>query len=587
MVNLLTPPPGRRLALTEYTPSTPPGTPAQPAFDDLGTPLSEATFVVVDLETTGTSPTADAITEIGAVKIRGGEVLGEFATLLNPGIAIPPRITVLTGITTAMCASAPRLGEVLPAFVEFARGAVMVAHNARFDMGFLRAAAASLDLPWAPAHVVDTMALARRVVTREEAPNHKLSSLARLFRTSVDPDHRALSDARATVDVLHGLLERLGSLGVTHVEDLHTAADPVPPARRRKVQLAEGLPTTAGVYLFKGPQGQVLYVGTATNLRRRVRQYFTAGEKRRRIGEMVDLAAAVDVVECPTALEAQVRELRLIAELSPAYNRRSKSPSRQPWLRLSAEALPRVSIVRSVPVAGVGIGPFSSRSQAQLAAAALQELGLRSCTTRLPRTVSPTASACVLAELGRCSAPCINQGAAEAYAGVVARAREAMLVDPGRVVQLHTRRMRELASGERFEEAARVRDQLTALLTGIARWQRLAPLYGAGELVAARWSTDTYPAGAWEIIVARYGRLSASGVCPPRANPLAFAEQLTATAAHVPAPTAHGGAATPAETDLIAAWLGQSGVRLISYDGPPLAWPLNGARAWLERLPRP
>src|SRR5699024_6499157 len=126
---------------------------------------------------------------------------------------------------------------------------------------------------------------------------------ARLFHSPVAPDHRALTDARATVDVMHGLFERLGSLGVTHVHDLTTAADPVPPARRRKVHLAQTLPTGPGVYLFTGPGGEILYVGTAKNLRRRVRQYFTSAPDRRRIGEMVDLAARVEVVECPTALE--------------------------------------------------------------------------------------------------------------------------------------------------------------------------------------------------------------------------------------------------------------------------------------------
>src|SRR5699024_2824521 len=188
---------------------------------------------------------------------------------------------------------APQITTVLPAFLEFVGDAVLVAHNARFDVGFLKANAARLDLPWPRPMVVDTLALARRVVTRDEAPNHKLGTLAALFHAQVAPDHRALTDARATVDVLHGLFARMSSLGLTHVEDLATASDPVPPARRRKATLADDLPTCPGVYLFLGPRREVLYVGTATNLRRRVRSYFTAAEKRSRIGEMVDLATAV------------------------------------------------------------------------------------------------------------------------------------------------------------------------------------------------------------------------------------------------------------------------------------------------------
>src|SRR5664279_3363886 len=115
-------------------------TPAQVSFDELGTALREVTFVVVDLETTGGSPQSSAITEIGAVKTRGGEVLGEFQTLVDPGGPIPPFIVALTGITDAMLIAAPRIEQVLPAFLEFLGDAVLVAHNAPFDVGFLKAA---------------------------------------------------------------------------------------------------------------------------------------------------------------------------------------------------------------------------------------------------------------------------------------------------------------------------------------------------------------------------------------------------------------------------------------------------------------
>src|SRR5436190_10681069 len=157
--------------------------PIQSTFDELGTPLRDVTFVVVDLETTGGSA-ADgcSITEVGAVKVRQGEVLGEFQTLVRPHSDIPPFIAVLTGITNAMVADAPPIDSVLPAFLEFAAGSVLVAHNAPFDVGFLRHFAAELDLAWPRFQILDTAKLARRVVTSDEVPNCKLSSLARLFR---------------------------------------------------------------------------------------------------------------------------------------------------------------------------------------------------------------------------------------------------------------------------------------------------------------------------------------------------------------------------------------------------------------------
>ena len=194
--------------------------PRQATFDELGRPLREVTFVVVDLETTGGSAHSCEITEIGAVKVRGGEVLGEFQTLVNPSSSIPPFIAVLTGITDSMVAGAPRIDTVLPAFLDFSAGAVLVAHNAPFDLGFLRAGCEKLGLRWPSCEHLDTARLARRVLTRDEAPNCKLSTLAQLFRATTTPNHRALSDARATVDVLHGLMARLGNLGVHSLEEL-------------------------------------------------------------------------------------------------------------------------------------------------------------------------------------------------------------------------------------------------------------------------------------------------------------------------------------------------------------------------------
>lgn len=198
------------------------------AHDHLGTPLHEVTFVVFDLETTGGSPEDAGITEVGAVKVRGGERLGELATLVHPGGPIPAHISVLTGITDAMVAAAPGMGAVLPSFLEFARGHVLVAHNAPFDLGFLGAACAHQGYGWPGFTVVDTAGLARRVLARDEVSDRKLVTLARLFRAVDEPCHRALADARATVAVLHGLLERLGGHGTGTLGELASTSE-VPP----------------------------------------------------------------------------------------------------------------------------------------------------------------------------------------------------------------------------------------------------------------------------------------------------------------------------------------------------------------------
>src|ERR1700742_666134 len=354
--------------------------------------LRETTFVVVDLETTGgrmkavDGKVADAITEIGAVKVRGGVVLGEFATLVDPQRSIPKQIVQLTGITTAMVCDAPTIDGVLPMFMEFAGGAVLVAHNAGFDIGFLRAAAQRCEIDWPRPQVLCTVRLARRVLSREEAPSVRLAALAGLFAGATRPTHRALDDARATVDVLHALIERVGNQGVHTYADLRSYLPDVTPTQRRKRVLAEGLPHRPGVYLFRGPSGQVLYVGTAVDLRRRVSQYFNGTDRRGRMKEMVALATAVDHVECAHDLEAGVRELRLLAAPAPPYNRRSRFPRRGGWVALPDEPFPRFSVVRA-PRHDRVVGPFRSRADAADTAALLARLtGLRTCTTRLGRS---------------------------------------------------------------------------------------------------------------------------------------------------------------------------------------------------------
>ena len=187
-------------------------------------PLHEVVFVILDLETSGAAPSTGAgITEIGAVKVRGGEIIGEFQTFVNPQHGLSDFITSLTGITDDMLADAPKIKSVIPDFFEFLgshKETVLVAHNAPFDLGFLKAAATKHKYPWPQYHVIDTVRIARSVLDRDEVPNCKLSTLATFFGATTSPTHRALDDARATVDVLHGIFERLGTFEVTTLHDL-------------------------------------------------------------------------------------------------------------------------------------------------------------------------------------------------------------------------------------------------------------------------------------------------------------------------------------------------------------------------------
>jgi DNA polymerase-3 subunit epsilon len=327
-------------------------------------------------------------------------------------------------------------------------------------------------------------------------------------------------------------------------------------------------------------RGEVLYVGKSKDLRSRVRTYFTAGETRGRMAEMVGLAARVDPVVCATPLEAEVRELRLIAEHKPRYNRRSRFPERAMWLKLTVEAFPRLSRVREVRDDGAAyLGPFASARQVELATAALHEaFRLRQCTTRLsPRGTSP---ACALAEMGRCGAPCEGRESVQAYAGHVTAVRSAMLGDVREVVDALTRKVRRLAEVERFEEAAVHRDRLAAFVRAASRVQRLAALTGCAEMVAARLDDG----GGWEVVVVRHGRLAGTAVAARTEDPRVVAAAVVASAEVVQPSYGPTPAASAEETECVLRWLERPGVRLISLDGvwASPAYGAGGVRLWAQ-----
>jgi len=185
----------------------------------LADPFGPIEFVIVDVETTGWCPNEASITEIGAVRVKGGRVRARFSSLVNPGSLIPEPVTALTGISDAMVAAAPPLARVLPSFLSFADGCVLTAHNAPFDIGFLTAACTSCEVPWPAFRVLDTVELAHRVLGENEVPDCKLATLAAFFGARTSPRHRALPDALATADVLTALLRRLAASGISTLSE--------------------------------------------------------------------------------------------------------------------------------------------------------------------------------------------------------------------------------------------------------------------------------------------------------------------------------------------------------------------------------
>lgn len=455
--------------------------PGQGSFDDLGTPLIDVTFCVLDLETTGGSPTDDAICEIGAVKVRGGEWLGTFHTFVDPGRDLPPAITVLTGLTTAMVRPAPTIDQVLPSLLEFIGDSVFVGHNVRFDSSFLDAALVRTDRPRLANPKVDTCGLARRLV-RDEVPNCKLGTLAERLRLDHRPSHRALDDALATTDLLHVLLERAAGFGVATLDDLLELPTAAAHPQARKLALTDRLPRSPGVYLFRDAAGRTLYVGKASDLRSRVRSYF-GSDTRRKVGGLLREAATIDHIVTRSPLEAAVTEIRLIHELVPRYNRQGTTWHKAAYLKLTAEAYPRLSVVKRVRDDGATyLGPLSSSRVARRVADAVESaLPVRRCTAD-PRR-QPREAPCAAAQLGVSTCPCAGAISTDDYAAIAADVRRALTDEPGLVVDPLVARMQSLAAAERYEEAADVRDRAAAFVDAHRRVRRLDLVHRAGRLV--------------------------------------------------------------------------------------------------------
>ena len=531
--------------------------PVQTTLEE-GVPLREVTFVVVDLETTGGSPRESRITEIGAVRVLGGERLGTFQALVDPEEAIPPFIAHLTGIDDFLVRGEPPIEAVLPTFLEFARGAVFVAHNARFDFSFLNVNLERLEYPMLEGPPVCTAKLARRVVW-PDVPNVRLQTLAQYFRTRVKPIHRALDDAMACAEVLDGLLDLGARLGILTLGDLREAVRARGRPHFGKIRLADELPHAAGVYRFMGTDDRVLYVGKARDLRARVKSYFY-GDERKKVENLLGEVRRVEGEETPGGeLEALVLEARLIRRYEPKYNRRGKTWRRFAYLKLDpGEAFPRLKVVhRAGDDDGCAyLGPFSGSGSARLAKEALEEIvPLRRCTRSMGARTR--FAPCALADIGRCPAPCDGAIDPERY-GELVRDLLSSLESPDGLLGALEARMGRLADAERYEEAASVRDRLRALATALHRSRQDAWLLGAGRL---------------EVDAGGERRLAFVGGALARAG--------DADVEPIPTPCPRERAD---ELSAVRSWLAHNPVRLVACDAP-LAEPVDGG-ATIARILR-
>ena len=528
----------------------------QPSFDDLSTPLIDVSFCVLDLETTGGSPANCEITEIGALRYCGGDLEGTFQTLVDPGLPIPPSITILTGITQAMVIDAPPIDTALPSLLEFVGDAVIVGHNVRFDMSFLNAAAMRLGYGRLGNKTADTAALARRLV-RSEVRNLRLQSLAAHFRSPTTPNHRALEDARATAHVFHALLERAGSLGVTNLDDLLQLPTARGSAHYSKIGLTEGIPRRPGVYTFKDRDGRPIYIGKASNLRARVRQYFY-GDTRKSVANLMKELDSIDHQVCDTLLEAEVTEIRLIHAHRPRHNRRSRPPKTSHFVKLTDEEYPRLSVVRTLKEDGLAyLGPFRSKRAADEVMLAIWDaIPIRRCRA-LPGTRS---GKCAPAQMGLASCPCDGQLDPRLYRSVTDRLVGAIDDSPHLLLDPLTERMERLAREQRYEEAAWARDRHDALVRTLRQRRQWRALAAAGwlEVESADGTTAVIDHGA--LVETR----------PPGRPPRLEHQPSDPVEMPVVAPTVEAAE----EAALIWRWLETNDAKLVECTGT-LAYPLQ------------
>jgi DNA polymerase III subunit epsilon len=414
--------------------------------------LEEASYVVVDLETTGLRPGSSQICEIGAVLVQGFEVVDEFETLVDPRVPLGATITALTGLTDRQLRGAPPASAAVRSFLAFAGDSVLVAHNARFDLAFLDRETERLTGSRLAAPVVDTVALARRLLAGR-VPRASLAQLSYFFGTSVQPCHRALPDAQATAEVLLALIGLAQERGARTVAELVALAA----TRTRRVwdkrELAYGAPPRPGVYLFHDRNEQLLYVGRARDLRARLRSYFRSERQRPAVEAALGAVARIEWRVLGSELEAALEELRLIRELRPPANARVARPDRYVWLRKRGDGV----VASAQPTT---LGPIRSRRRAQLAARALHADELERPSLALPRV---------------------------------------------------RRRLAELAGARRYEDAARLRDRLQALEQVCRELERLARLRAVERCIVA---PGAEPGHARAFFVAG-GRFAAERALPP------------------------------------------------------------------------
>ena len=475
--------------------------------------IDDAVFVVTDTETTGARAGEDRLVEIGAVKMKGGEVLDRFQQLINPERHVPRRIARLTGISTATVFGEPLAAEVLPTYVDFLGDGILVAHNLPFDLRFLEVELDLAGLPPLRNEGLDTLRLARRLLPT--LPSKGLTGLAKHFGIEVRGRHRALGDAEATAELLQRLIMRLRTeFEVTTVDELlafqrrryrETRRAPSHLTRIRK-EVLPNLPGRPGVYFMRDRRGRVIYVGKAKSLNSRVRSYFAGIDNHPpKTKKLLRDVRDVTWEETGTELAALLEESRLIKGLLPVYNRAQRRYRDYPFLRLdTTHAFPTLSWTPRIETDGAEYyGPLGRRGQAdELVELVGRLFQLRECD----ETTFQLSRPCLYHAMGRCTAPCTGGEGALAYGDVVDQVRAFLTGHDEETLETVEHAMLQAAANQEYEAAGWYRDQLRRLRRLLGRQRQIArPVHEHDAVLVEPLAEEE---GA-QLFLIRYGRLVA------------------------------------------------------------------------------
>ncbi len=384
-------------------------------------------LVFVDLETTGATATHDRITEVGLVEVEGGRLTTEWSTLVNPGVSIPPAIQALTGITNDMVALAPSFEEISDDLLHRLDGKLLVAHNARFDYGFLRNEFERAGVRYS-SRVLCTVRLSRKLFP--QYTRHNLDALMARHGIDCDARHRALGDARVVWQLMQRWQREFDPATIAAAAAELVRSPTVPAGLPTNV--FEDIPEAPGVYLFYGENGLALYVGKSINLRARVMAHFSGDHHVNRDTKIAREVVRVDWIETTGELGALIEESRLVKQLAPVHNRRLRRSAELcswHWRSSHARSAPQLVAARDLDIARFDhlYGLFRSRAGA---IEALREIAAAHELCPILLGLEKGRGPCFAYQIKRCRGACVGKETRERHALRLAQALASLRMRP-------------------------------------------------------------------------------------------------------------------------------------------------------------